>query len=63
MWVYDTTDKLFPFRLTYEMEVFLFIKLKVMTLQIITKMIRPLDKSQHQKLLQFNELDKMMFRT
>jgi hypothetical protein len=35
MWVYDTTYKLFPFHLTYEMEVFLLIKLKMMTLQII----------------------------
>ncbi len=63
MWVYNTTYKTTtwysPFHLTYGMEVFLPIKLEVMTL---TTMIFPLDESQHHQLLQLNDLDELQLR-
>jgi hypothetical protein len=50
VWVYNTTYKTATnysfFRLTYEMEAFLPIELKVMSLHIATIMRFPLDESQ-----------------
>jgi len=61
VYVYNTTYKIVtrysPFHLTYGMDVFLPIELKVMTLHIATTMKFPLDESQCHRLLQFNELD------
>jgi hypothetical protein len=50
VWVYNTTYKITigysPFRLTYGMEAFLPIQLKVMTLHTTTMMKLPSDESQ-----------------
>jgi hypothetical protein len=64
VWVYNnTTYKIAtwysPFHLTYGMEAFLPIELEVMTLRTATTMKLPLAKSQHHRLLQLNELDKL----
>jgi hypothetical protein len=63
VWVYNITYKTSieysPFRLTYGMEAFLPIELKVMTLNTPTTMKRPFKKSQHHQLLQLNELDEL----
>jgi hypothetical protein len=48
-----------PFRLTYGMETFLPIELKVMTLRTTTPMRLPFDESQCHRLLQLNELDEL----
>ncbi len=66
MWVYNTTYKIAigysPFHLTYGMEALLPIELEVMTLHIPTTMTLPLDVSQRHRLLQLNELDKLLLR-
>jgi hypothetical protein len=63
VWVYNTTYKTAtgysPFRLTYGMEVLLPIELEVMTLRTFVMMKLLLDESQHHRLLQLNELDKL----
>ncbi len=66
VWVYNTTYKIAtrysPFHLTYGMEVFLPIELKIKTLRIAIMMKLPLDESQHHRLLQINELDYLQLR-
>ncbi len=67
VWVYNTTYKTAtrysPFRLTYGMQAFLPIELKVMTLRIATTRRLPLDESQCHRLLQLNELDELQLKT
>jgi len=67
VWVYNTTYKTStwysPFRLTYEMEAFLPIKLEIMILHIAMTMRLPLDESQRHRLLQLNALDELQLKT
>ncbi len=66
VWVYNTTYKTTagysPIHLTYGMDAFLSIELKVMTLHTTTMMRFLLDESQCHQLLQLNELDELQLK-